>query len=86
MPTNSTVPPLAGFVSKWYLALGGLEAGQGWLVPLLLASTVLNLAYFLPILYGAEFSVEPDRKFPLSNIYPQMLIHVRRPARTRRRG
>ena len=31
----------------------------------------------LPILYGAEFRVEPDTHFPLSNIYPQMLIHVR---------
>lgn len=38
----------------------------------------------LPILYGAEFSVEPDRKFALSHIYPQMLIRVRRPPRTRR--
>ncbi|MET0650721.1 MAG: hypothetical protein ABW208_29280 [Pyrinomonadaceae bacterium] len=43
----------------------------------------------LPILYGAEFRVEPDTKFPLARIYPQMLIRVRRPqrpARTRRRG
>ena len=31
----------------------------------------------LPALYGAEFRVEPDRTFALSNIYPQMLIHVR---------
>lgn len=41
----------------------------------------------MPILYGAEFRVEPDRKFPLSNIYPQMLIHVRgRQPSTRRRS
>jgi hypothetical protein len=39
----------------------------------------------LPILYNAEFRVEPDRNFPLSNIYPQMLIRAPRPARTRRR-
>ncbi|HEX8290215.1 MAG TPA: hypothetical protein VF570_00585 [Pyrinomonadaceae bacterium] len=41
------------------------------------------------VLYGAEFRVEPDRRFSLSNVYPQMLIHARRPqrpARTRRRG
>ena len=37
----------------------------------------------LPILYGAEFRVEPDARFPLARIYPQMLIHVRRPARRR---
>lgn len=42
----------------------------------------------LPVLYGAEFRVEPDTRFPLARIYPQMLIRVRgrlRPA-TRRRG
>ncbi|HEX8150085.1 MAG TPA: hypothetical protein VF591_23075 [Pyrinomonadaceae bacterium] len=32
----------------------------------------------LPILYGAEFRVEPDTRFPLARIYPQMLIRVRR--------
>jgi hypothetical protein len=31
----------------------------------------------MPILYGAEFRVEPDTKFPLARIYPQMLVHVR---------
>ena len=37
----------------------------------------------LPVLYGAEFRVEPDPTFPLARIYPQMLIHVRRPQRRR---
>jgi hypothetical protein len=39
----------------------------------------------LPVLYGAEFRVEPDARFPLSRIYPQYLIRApRRPARVRR--
>lgn len=37
----------------------------------------------LPILYGAEFRVEPDAQFPLARIYPQYLIRVR--GRQRRR-
>ena len=37
----------------------------------------------LPVLYGAEFRVEPDTHFPLARIYPQMLIHVRGPQRRR---
>ena len=52
------LPPLAGFVSKWYLAAGGLEAGQGWVIALLLGSSLLNAAYFLPMLHRAWF-VEP---------------------------
>ncbi len=47
------VPPLAGFVSKWYLATGALEAGQGWVIAVLAASSLLNAGYFLPILYRA---------------------------------
>lgn len=49
------VPPLAGFISKWYLGLGALEAGEVWVIPVLLASTVLNAMYFLPPLYRAWF-------------------------------
>jgi multicomponent Na+:H+ antiporter subunit D len=56
------LPPLAGFVSKWYLGLGAVEAGQFGLLLVLLISTLLNAAYFLPILYAAWFKV-PARAF-----------------------
>ena len=49
------VPPLAGFVSKWYLGSGAMAAGQHWIVLVLIASSLLNAAYFLPILYAAWF-------------------------------
>ncbi len=50
------IPPVAGFVSKWYLGLGAVNAGMAvWVVPVLVASSVLNAAYFLPILYRAWF-------------------------------
>jgi multicomponent Na+:H+ antiporter subunit D len=49
------LPPMAGFVSKWYLGLGALEADQGWLIGILVLSSLLNAAYFLPMLYGAWF-------------------------------
>ncbi len=49
------LPPLAGFVSKWYLAQGGLDAGAAWVVALLLGSSLLNAVYFLPMLYRAWF-------------------------------
>jgi multicomponent Na+:H+ antiporter subunit D len=49
------VPPLAGFVSKWYLGLGGLAAGQGWVVVVLVTSGILNAMYFLPMVYLGWF-------------------------------
>jgi multicomponent Na+:H+ antiporter subunit D len=57
------VPPLAGFVSKWYLALGAMEGGAGWAVWVLAASALLNAAYFLPILRDAWF-VAPRGRWP----------------------
>jgi len=52
------IPPVAGFVSKWYLGLGAVEAGAAaWVLPVLVASSLLNAAYFLPILYRAWFKV-----------------------------
>ncbi len=53
------LPPVAGFVSKWYLGLGALEVGSAWIVAVLLASSALNASYFLPIVYAAWFR-EPD--------------------------
>jgi multicomponent Na+:H+ antiporter subunit D len=50
------LPPFAGFVSKWYLASGGLEADADWVILLLLGSSLLNAAYFLPILHRAWFA------------------------------
>ncbi len=50
------VPPLAGFVSKWYLGLGAVEAGMEWVIAVLLVSTALNAAYFLPVLHAAWFA------------------------------
>jgi len=57
------LPPLAGFVSKWYLSLGALEAGQDWVVLLLVLSSLLNAAYFLPILHVAWFR-RPEGPWP----------------------
>ena len=62
------VPPVAGFVSKWYLGLGALEAGMAaWVMPVLITSSVLNAAYFLPVLYRAWFR-DPGPAWPAEHI------------------
>lgn len=49
------LPPAVGFVSKWYM-LSGAMAAQHWLAVAVIAlSTLLNAAYFLPIVYRAFF-------------------------------
>jgi multicomponent Na+:H+ antiporter subunit D len=44
------VPPTAGFFSKWYLLLGGIEAGQWLYVIALLFSSLVNAVLFFRII------------------------------------
>ncbi|MFQ5535425.1 MAG: monovalent cation/H+ antiporter subunit D family protein [Sphingomonadales bacterium] len=53
------VPPAGGFVSKWYLVVGSVDAGEAVFLAVLLISAVLNAAYFLPVVYTAFF--EPEK-------------------------
>jgi multicomponent Na+:H+ antiporter subunit D len=53
------IPPTAGFVTKWHLGLGALEADAGWVIGVLLLSSVLNAAYFLPVIARIWFQ-RPD--------------------------
>jgi multicomponent Na+:H+ antiporter subunit D len=65
------LPPVAGFVSKWYLGLGAAEAGSDWVLAVLVASSLLNAAYFFPILFRAWFREPPER-------WPEEHIRARR--------
>lgn len=53
-------PPIAGFISKWYLGQGALAVDQPWVLGVLVLSSLLNAAYFLPILYRGWFMVPPQ--------------------------
>jgi multicomponent Na+:H+ antiporter subunit D len=50
------LPPFGGFLSKWYLALGCIDADQIPILIVILTSSLLNAAYFLPIAYNAFFT------------------------------
>ncbi len=53
-------PPVAGFISKWYLLLGALDAHSIAIIVVLLISTLLNVAYFAPVVYSAFFGKPSD--------------------------
>jgi multicomponent Na+:H+ antiporter subunit D len=50
------MPPLGGFLSKWQLVIGAVQADQLVLVAVLLISSLLNAAYFFPIVYRGFFA------------------------------
>jgi len=52
------IPPVSGFITKWYLVIGSLERHSLVVLTVLLVSSFLNAAYFVPILYKAFFSKE----------------------------
>lgn len=56
------LPMLAGFGTKWYLFNAGLAAGINWLPLVIILSSLLNAAYFLPILWQVWFGQSEDRK------------------------
>lgn len=54
------LPPAAGFVSKWYMLSGAMASAQWAAVGVIIASTLLNAGYFLPIIYRAFFKAPAD--------------------------
>jgi multicomponent Na+:H+ antiporter subunit D len=57
------LPPTGGFFSKWYLVLGTMEADQPVMLFVLLTSSLLNAAYFLPVVYKAFFCTPEESMF-----------------------
>ena len=49
------LPPTAGFISKWYLLQATWETDAPFVLGVVVLSTLLNAAYFLPIVYRAFF-------------------------------
>lgn len=81
------IPPMSGFISKWYLATGSLQSGisvYSWLGPvILLVSALLTAGYLLPItikgfLPGSDFDYqglerrEPDKYM----VIPIMILTI----------
>jgi multicomponent Na+:H+ antiporter subunit D len=50
------LPPLGGSWSKWYLMLGAADAGQLIMIGVLILSSLLNVAYLLPVVARGFFA------------------------------
>jgi len=73
-------PPVAGFVTKLYLLIGALDAGAIGILVVLVASTLLNAAYFVPVVYhgffgkpSAEDAAHHFKEAPLAMVIPLCL-------------
>lgn len=68
------VPLFAGFVTKWYLSLGALQADAWWYAMIMLASSLLNAAYWLPVIYIAFFKAPPDQQVEVHEAHWALLL------------
>jgi multicomponent Na+:H+ antiporter subunit D len=76
-------PPVAGFVTKWYLLNGALEIRNIPILIVLVASTILNAGYFVPITIRAFFEGKKERwsrkdihEAPLTMVVPLVLASI----------
>jgi multicomponent Na+:H+ antiporter subunit D len=60
------MPPLGGSWSKWFLALGALDAGYAFVVAVLMLSSLLNVAYLMSVVARAFFRPLPGQRFQQS--------------------
>jgi multicomponent Na+:H+ antiporter subunit D len=68
------VPLFAGFVTKWYLSLGALENGAWWYVAVMLASALLNAAYWLPVIHAAFFKAPHEQHAEVRESHWTLLV------------
>ena len=53
-------PPLAGFISKWHVALGAVESGQFFFLMIVCIGSLLDVVYFFPVIKSAFFGAVPE--------------------------
>jgi multicomponent Na+:H+ antiporter subunit D len=73
-------PPVAGFVTKWNLLVGSIQAHQIGILLILIASTLLNVGYFAPVTFKAFFGKRPEgepytgmKEAPLAMLIPILI-------------
>lgn len=74
------IPPINGFVSKWYLGMGSVETGNYIPLAILIISGLLNVAYLFPIIHAAYFrkgeGLEGHGEAPMTMVIPIVITAV----------
>jgi multicomponent Na+:H+ antiporter subunit D len=52
------IPPFPGFISKWYFSIATINANQYIFLAFILASSLLNAVYYLPIVINGYFGID----------------------------
>ncbi|HLU77066.1 MAG TPA: monovalent cation/H+ antiporter subunit D family protein [Burkholderiales bacterium] len=70
------LPPTGGFISKWFMLAGAMQVEHWIAVGVIAASTLLNAAYFVPIVYTAFMHAPTDTAAHGEAPWPMVLAMV----------
>lgn len=68
------LPPMGGSWSKWLLVMGAADTGQWVMIAVLMASSLMNVAYLLPLVGRGFFLSSPDIAKDAPMAEPGMLV------------
>ncbi len=70
------IPFFGGFITKYGLALGSLEANNPYFIILIVISGLLNAAYYFPIVWQAYFTSGHDPQMTMDKVPFTMLVPI----------
>ncbi|MDA0998475.1 MAG: proton-conducting transporter membrane subunit, partial [Proteobacteria bacterium] len=69
------LPPFGGMWSKWYLALPAAETEQAVFIAVLMISSLLNVAYLLPVVLHGFFGKANENEHQHGHLHDHQLDH-----------
>ena len=60
-------PPLAGFLSKWHVAMGAVESGYPIFLGIIFTGSILDVVYLFPVIRTAFFGAMPEAEILLND-------------------
>jgi multicomponent Na+:H+ antiporter subunit D len=70
----SGIPPMNGFISKWFLCLGAIEAHEIVFLFVFFTSAMLDVAFLFPIVYNSFFKKPMDDVVPHFDEAPMLMV------------
>ena len=71
-------PPLAGFISKWHMALGAVESGALFFLLIILVGSLLDVVYFFPVIRTVFFGKVPQAETLRHDIEEKVALYERK--------
>jgi len=69
-------PPVAGFISKWHIALGAVESGRLFFLLIICVGSLLDVIYLFPVMRTAFFAKMPASEVWTVDMEPKVELYT----------